>query len=44
MFVTESLLRKADFDIAHVNVEFPDSIASDHDPIIASFELKRSRR
>lgn len=44
MFVTWPLLRKADFDIVHVNADFPTSIASDHEPIVASFELKRSRR
>lgn len=44
-FVTESLLPSAKFDVVHVNVDFPrtfiNTTASDHEPLLASFSLKR---
>lgn len=42
MFVTPELLKHAEFDIVHVNVDFPavdDRMGSDHDPIIARFRF-----
>ena len=44
MFVTDSLLPSAKFDVVHVNVDFPrtfsNTTASDHEPILASFSTK----
>ena len=44
-FVTSSLLPSAKFDVVHVNVDFPrtsiDLTASDHEPLLASFSLKK---
>ena len=44
-FVTRSLLRSARFDVVHVNVDFPrtfiNTTASDHEPLLASFRLRR---
>ncbi|MEM6253121.1 MAG: esterase-like activity of phytase family protein [Cyanobacteria bacterium P01_D01_bin.156] len=51
MFVTDSLLEGAEFDIVHVNNDFPrddngalfDSIvASDHEPLVAKFTLEET--
>jgi predicted extracellular nuclease len=42
-FVTDNLLGSAEFDIVHVNVDFPrvsNSVGSDHEPLLASFKLK----
>lgn len=42
-FVTSSLLPSAEFDVVHVNVDFPrtfiNTTASDHEPILATFTL-----
>ncbi|MDH3499100.1 MAG: hypothetical protein OEM97_03175 [Acidimicrobiia bacterium] len=41
-FVTDNLLGTAQFDIVHVNVDFPrvdDTVASDHEPLVARFDL-----
>lgn len=44
-FVTESLLPSAEFDVMHVNVDFPRTLinvtGSDHEPLVASFKLKK---
>jgi len=43
IFATRSLLDDAEFDVVHVNADFPvlfDQVsASDHEPLIARFEL-----
>ena len=40
--VSRALSAVAELDIVHVNSEFPDGErASDHDPVIASFDLSR---
>ena len=44
MFVTNELKENAQFDIVHVNNDFPrinSSTASDHEPIVALFKFKR---
>jgi len=41
-FVTDGLWQKAEFDIVHINVDFPrvdSSVGSDHEPLIARFKL-----
>ena len=41
-FVTDNLLAVAEFDIVHVNVDFPrvdDTVGSDHEPLLARFDL-----
>ncbi len=42
-FVTSSLLPSAKFDVVHLNVDFPrtfiNTTASDHEPLLASFNL-----
>ena len=44
-FVTSSLLPSAKFDVVHVNADFPRTFsnvtASDHEPLLASFRLKK---
>ncbi|MFP3852748.1 MAG: endonuclease/exonuclease/phosphatase family protein [Anaerolineales bacterium] len=43
-FVTDNLLDGAEFDIVHVNVDFPrvdDTVGSDHEPLLARFDLHR---
>ena len=44
VFATRSLLEKAEFDIVHVNVDFPrrrtDTVGSDHEPLVAAFKIK----
>ena len=44
-FVTSSLLASAKFDVVHVNVDFPRTFsnltASDHEPLVASFKIKK---
>ena len=44
-FVTASVLPSAKFDVIHVNVDFPrtfiNTTASDHEPLLASFSLKK---
>ncbi|HSC33929.1 MAG TPA: endonuclease, partial [Thermodesulfobacteriota bacterium] len=47
MFVTKSLLEDAKFDIVHVNTDFPnidDTVGSDHEPLVGSFEFKHKGR
>jgi predicted extracellular nuclease len=47
MFVTDNLLDDAEFDIVHVNVDFPrvdDTVGSDHEPLIARFNLKAKKK
>ncbi|MFQ5557785.1 MAG: 5'-nucleotidase C-terminal domain-containing protein, partial [Acidimicrobiales bacterium] len=43
-FVTDSLEKKAELDVVHLNVDFPrrfvDTVASDHEPLLASFKMK----
>jgi len=44
VLVSPALAAVADVDIVHVNAEFPDADrASDHDPVLASFDLSRLR-
>ena len=41
-FVTDNVLGTAEFDIVHVNVDFPrvnDSVGSDHEPLLGRFKL-----
>ena len=41
--VTDNLLGGAQFDIVHLNVDFPrvdNTVGSDHEPLLASFEIK----
>jgi len=41
-FVTDNLLGTAEFDIVHVNVDFPrvnNSVGSDHEPLVGRFSL-----
>jgi predicted extracellular nuclease len=43
-FVTDNLLGTADFDIVHVNVDFPrvdNTVGSDHEPLVARFDPNR---
>lgn len=44
-FVTDNLKRGTKFDVVHLNVDFPrrsvDTTASDHEPLVASFRLRR---
>ena len=43
-FVTDNLLGTAEFDIVHVNVDFPrisPAYGSDHEPLIGRFDLNR---
>lgn len=43
LFVTDNLLAGAEFDIVHVNVDFPRvdyTVGSDHGPLVAIFEIK----
>jgi predicted extracellular nuclease len=44
-FVTSSLLPSAKFDVVHLNVDFPrtfiNTTASDHEPMLASFSVKK---
>ncbi len=44
-FVTKTLMPSAKFDVVHVNVDFPrtfiNTTASDHEPLLASFSLKK---
>jgi hypothetical protein len=40
-FVTDNVLGTAEFDIVHVNVDFPrvnNSVGSSHKPLVARFE------
>jgi predicted extracellular nuclease len=42
MFVTDNLLAGAEFDIVHVNVDFPrldDTLGSDHEPLLARLRI-----
>jgi predicted extracellular nuclease len=44
VFVTTNLLNGAELDFVHINVDFPTVAAveaSDHDPVVARFELAR---
>ncbi len=41
IFVTDSLVDGAEIDIVHVNNDFP-AFASDHEPVVASFDLSGS--
>ncbi|NJO55523.1 MAG: hypothetical protein HC834_03250 [Rhodospirillales bacterium] len=46
-FVTADLKWQADFDVVHVNVDFPridDSVGSDHEPLLARIKLKGPRQ
>jgi predicted extracellular nuclease len=46
-FVSEALREDAQFDVVHINVDFPsvdDTVGSDHDPIIARLELSSPQR
>jgi 2',3'-cyclic-nucleotide 2'-phosphodiesterase (5'-nucleotidase family)/endonuclease/exonuclease/phosphatase family metal-dependent hydrolase len=43
MFVTDNLLDGAEFDIVHVNVDFPridDTVGSDHEPLVGRFNFE----
>jgi predicted extracellular nuclease len=43
MFVTDNLFEGTEFDIVHVNVDFPrvdDTVGSDHEPLLAAVEIK----
>lgn len=43
IFVTNNLYDCAEYDIVHVNVDFPrvnDSVGSDHEPSVARLDLK----
>jgi predicted extracellular nuclease len=43
-FVTDNLLGTAEFDMVHVNVDFPrvsPAVGSDHEPMLARFDLNR---
>lgn len=43
LFVTKNLLRHAEFDIVHVNVDFPRvdaSVGSDHEPLLVRLHLR----
>jgi predicted extracellular nuclease len=43
MFVTDNLLGGAEFDIVHVNVDFPrvdPAFGSDHEPLVGRFQIK----
>jgi hypothetical protein len=43
MFVTDNLLGGAEFDIVHVNVDFPrvdNTVGSDHEPLLGEFKIK----
>jgi 2',3'-cyclic-nucleotide 2'-phosphodiesterase (5'-nucleotidase family) len=43
MFVTDNLMPGVEFDIVHVNVDFPridNSVGSDHEPLLAALEIK----
>jgi predicted extracellular nuclease len=43
MFVGDKLLDGAEFDIVHVNVDFPrvdDTVGSDHEPLLGRFSIK----
>jgi predicted extracellular nuclease len=45
-FVTEALRKRAQFDVVHVNVDFPpvdDTLGSDHDPLVARLSLSGPR-
>ncbi|MEM8883491.1 MAG: endonuclease/exonuclease/phosphatase family protein [Planctomycetota bacterium] len=45
-FVTKNLRKKAEFDIVHVNNDFPrvgPEFGSDHEPLLARFEWKESK-
>ena len=42
MFVTDNLLAGAEFDIVHVNVDYPrvdSSVGSDHEPLVGRFRV-----
>ena len=44
LFMTDNLLKNTEFDIVHLNIDFPrvdDSVGSDHDPLIVLFRAGR---
>ena len=46
IFVTDHIARKSQFDIVHVNVDFPrvdDTVASDHEPLLIRTPLARQQ-
>jgi Ca2+-binding RTX toxin-like protein len=45
-FVTDQLLTQSEFDIVHVNTDFPqidNTVGSDHDPLLARFTLTNTQ-
>ena len=44
LFITDNLMKNAEFDIVHLNVDFPrvdDTVGSDHEPLIVRLRVGR---